>query len=313
MQKNVLIGNGVNIQYGGKDVYSNEAILKRMVENIRDGKYCHLLPDCSIGEQLNFFEKLHDLLVNIGQCNPPEVYLFLLKEVERIKNQYGPDTVLEQIGMEDYFLALEYGIRKEDSDEFVQQARWILKVPMLDAIYNDGKINNIDYGTGFEKYITSFDKVFTLNYDSNLDRYRTDVKHLHGEFSKLAPEFDSQSEYSAANPDLCRAATMVPEFAHVYSNTIMSWYWLEKYGKWTGKESEYGADEFQSLQGQLEIVGMSPSNDNHLFHVINSSGVTSVKYYYYTNEEKLRMQSKISKPLTFEKVENLWRKINQKI
>ena len=85
MQKNVLIGNGVNIQYGGKDVYSNEAILKRMVENIRDGKYCHLLPDCSIGEQLNFFEKLHDLLVNIGQCNPPEVYLFLLKEVERIK------------------------------------------------------------------------------------------------------------------------------------------------------------------------------------------------------------------------------------
>ena len=309
MQKNILIGNGINIQFGGKDVYSNAAILKRMFDNMRDGKYCPLLPDCSIEDQIGLFKELRDLLVDIDHRKPPEEYLFLLMEIERVKKQYGAETDIEHIGMEDYFLALEYGINAEDNDDFIHQAHRELQMPILDAIYNDGKINVIDYGSGFERFICSFDNVFTINYDSNLDRYRDDVNHLHGEFSKLAAEYDSQSEYSVANPDKCKEAMVIPEFAHVYSNTIMSWYWLEKYGGWLGKESEYGADKIKTMQGKLEIVGMSPCNDEHLFLMINQSGITSVDYYYHSEADRIRMQSKIKKPVTYKKVENLWAKI----
>ena len=36
-QKNILIGNGINIKFGGADQYSNQAILRRMFNNIRKG------------------------------------------------------------------------------------------------------------------------------------------------------------------------------------------------------------------------------------------------------------------------------------
>ena len=138
------------------------------------------------------------------------------------------------------------------------------------------------------------------------------MNHLHGEFSKLAAEYDEMSDYSKKNPSKCKASTMVPGFSHVYSNTIMSWYWLEKYGEWLGKESEYGVDMFKAISGKLEIVGMSPCNDEHLFLMIDQSGITSVDYYYYSDDDRIRMQSKIKKPMTFKKVEKLWARLNDR-
>lgn len=46
MQKNLLVGNGINVQYGGYDVYSNEAIIKRVLDNIRRERTKSYLPAC---------------------------------------------------------------------------------------------------------------------------------------------------------------------------------------------------------------------------------------------------------------------------
>jgi len=54
MQRNILIGNGINIQFGGIDQYSNSAILHRMFGNMKEGKYLPILPDCAI-EQLKIW------------------------------------------------------------------------------------------------------------------------------------------------------------------------------------------------------------------------------------------------------------------
>lgn len=309
MQRNILIGNGINIQFGGIDQYSNSAILHRMFGNMKEGKYLPILPDCAIEQQIGLFKTFRDILVDIEHQILSEEYLFLQIEVERVKKQYGISTTIEDIGMEDYFLALEYGFRPDDTEDFIHKAHRELQMPILDAIYNDGKINSIDYGNWFEKYLSSFDNVFTVNYDSNLDRYISGVNHLHGEFSKLAAEYDKYSEYVLKNPEKCRAMTMVPGFSHVYSNTIMSWYWLEKYGEWLGKESDYGADKFKSMTGKLDIVGMSPCNDEHLFIMINQSGITSVDYYYHSDDDRIRMQKKIKKPITYKNVEKLWQRL----
>lgn len=39
MERNLLVGNGINIQFGGLDVYSGYATMNRVVENIKAGKY----------------------------------------------------------------------------------------------------------------------------------------------------------------------------------------------------------------------------------------------------------------------------------
>jgi hypothetical protein len=36
--KTILIGNGINIQYGGKDYYSNE-IVQRAIDNVKSGNF----------------------------------------------------------------------------------------------------------------------------------------------------------------------------------------------------------------------------------------------------------------------------------
>ena len=309
MERNILIGNGINIEFGGKEKYSNRAILQRMFTNMRAGKYCPLLPACSIDQQLGLFQDFRNILVNIDRYTFPEDFLLLDIEKERVRNQYRSDTDLEDIGMEDYFLALEYGRREDDTEDFIHQAHRELQMPILDAIYNDGEINDIAYGEGFEKYLSSFTNVFTINYDSNLDRYRDDVNHLHGEFSRLAAEYDVTSDYSLTNPEKCKASSVVPGFEHVYSNTIMSWYWLEKYGEWLGNESVFGANKFKGMQGKLEIIGMSPCNDEHLFLMINNSHVTAVDYYYHCEDDRIRMQQKIKKKMTFKKVDKLWARL----
>ena len=39
MERNLLMGNGINIQFGGVNAYSSSAIMSRVVENIKVGKY----------------------------------------------------------------------------------------------------------------------------------------------------------------------------------------------------------------------------------------------------------------------------------
>lgn len=308
MTRNVLIGNGINIQFGGKDKYSNYAILDRMFNNMRAGKYEQILPACSKEDQIKLFESLRQVLVNIDNYQPPEEYLFLDIEKERAKRSYSETTRLEDIGMEDFFLALEIaGFKINDKESFRKEAQHEMKMPILDAIYNDGAIEHIDYGDGVKKFLSRYDNVFTINYDSNLDQFLGNVYHLHGQFSQLAPEFDVSSEFSREHPDQCRSNEIVPGFEHVYSNAIMSWYWLDKYGNWIGKESVYGSDKFKNMNGKLDIIGMAPSNDDHLFIMISKSGISSVDYYYHDGRDRSEMQQKLKgKPVTYKSVDKLW-------
>lgn len=85
---------------------------------------------------------------------------------------------------------------------------------------------------------------------------------------------------------------------NTYSNTIMSWYWLDKYGDWIGKEETFGVNLFKQMQGTLDIIGMSPCNDEHLFISLNQSGIKHVNYYCYKNNGVTEIQTKIKKPIT---------------
>ena len=53
MECNLLVGNGINIQFVGVNACSSSAIMSRVVENIKSGKYTALTENSlSVDEQL---------------------------------------------------------------------------------------------------------------------------------------------------------------------------------------------------------------------------------------------------------------------
>ena len=303
MQKNILFGNGINIQYGGIKEYSNKAIMMRLLNNVTLNKYKDVFTGISKDELIMLLNELSNIIKNISKWDKYFDGLFMLMEIERMKKIYDKSTPFEEIGLEDLFIALELQSNAyNDTENFRKTINQELKMLILDAIYNEGAVNRINYNGNFSNLVSCYDNIFTVNYDTNLDRYCNNVKHLHGSFNVLAPEYDSHSEYMRQH----QLNNVVKGYEHMFSNAIMSWYWLEKYGQWLDKKSIYGVDEFEKMEGHLDIVGMSPTNDEQLFILINESKLRNVTYFYKSDMDRINMAHKIKKPLTFTKVDKFW-------
>ncbi len=66
MERNLLVGNGINIQFSGVDAYSGSAIMNRVVENIKAGKYTALTENSlSTDEQLGLLEGMVKIINQI--------------------------------------------------------------------------------------------------------------------------------------------------------------------------------------------------------------------------------------------------------
>ncbi len=135
------------------------------------------------------------------------------------------------------------------------------------------------------------------------------VCHLHGEFGKLASEYNVKSLYYATHKTECDIliSKKVPKMEHIYSDAIMSWSWLEKYGEMIESDTKNKEELFKSISGQLEIVGLVPANDEHLFLLINTNPkIKSVVYYYLKDEDRIELPHHIRIPVTYKKVTKLW-------
>lgn len=324
MEKNLLIGNGINIQFGGTDVYSSYATMNRVVTNIKNNKYT-ILTDNSLSpnEQLGLLDGLTKIINGIksGKFQKQADGLFMLMELERIKRTYPDTSTITSVFLEDYFLAAEINNNKYkeiDGDELSEFYRKIifrlLHQIIVDGIYNDGNINEVykNFYSGMKNYLNSFSHIFTTNYDYNLENIIENsdlICHLHGEFGKLAPEYDIHSLYYTQNQVECDKLIQkrVSGMDHIYGNTIMSWSWLDKYGELIEPDTKSKENLFKSISGQLEIVGLAPANDEHLFLLINQNpNITSVVYYYLNDEDRIELPHHIKKPITFKQVGKLW-------
>lgn len=325
MERNLLIGNGINIQFGGVNNYSSSAIMTRVVENIKAGKYILLTENVlSVDEQLGILDGLVKVIdkIKAGDCRDKADGLFMHMELNRIIRTYPDKSTMTSVFLEDYFLALEIlnnGYREADGEEKSELYRKavfnFLKQIIVDGIYNNGTINDVyqNFYPGVAKYLQRFSHIFTVNYDHNLESVLGSTEkicHLHGEFGKLAPEYRLDSRYYAANKVECDnlIAKKITGIDHIYSDTVMSWFWLDKYGKLIEPDTENKRTLFESIGGQLEIVGLAPANDEHLFIMINQNpNIKSVVYYYLKDEDKIELKNRIiGKPITFKKVTKLW-------
>ncbi len=94
----LVLGNGIDIQYGGLDLIGNEAILKRVYENINSDKYKILGWDKEI--LLNCFNGAYRTICDFLEGNSviDPSYLFLHMDLERLKKviqAYRRDILLD--------------------------------------------------------------------------------------------------------------------------------------------------------------------------------------------------------------------------
>lgn len=192
--KNLLLGNGTNIQFGG-NAYSSNYIMKRIKYRAKLDSYNRLfgnkLTGSEIGNLLENFvgeaNKIRD-----GEYDTFAIDIDTLDVLKDFKNRY--DFLIEKpydIMLEDWFFVVHmFFLKNIDLEEKRKSAIQGFEYLILDAIFNSGKIQEIYKGMKENKkvrrFFQSFDNIYTLNYDNNVENLtHKEVYHLHGDFSVL--------------------------------------------------------------------------------------------------------------------------------
>lgn len=193
--KSLLVGNGINIQFGNK-AYTSEYIMKRIKYKAKLGCYDKLfggkIDGKEIAEILNAFVQIaNDILDNRYDEYVTEDELNIV--LADFKSRYNKISASHEIMLEDWMFVLHmFFLKESDIADKLQAAEQGFKSLILDGIYNDGKIQELykniprEAEKKIKRYFLDFDNIFTLNYDNNLEKLiKKNVYHLHGDFSVL--------------------------------------------------------------------------------------------------------------------------------
>lgn len=373
--KNLLVGNGVNIQFD-RNNYTSREIVYRILKNFdREDWPSHVigfpayLLKCYLGVLY--------LIVYDAIDGKYDRFAFgsLAKSLDSFKAQYRnmQETLkMTDIGFEDYYLLHELFCHDHN---WGNEKRYHIKKAMtmmyLYAIFNDGKLNELYkmYPRKFVAYLKNYDSIFTTNYDNNVDSVvDIQVYHIHGQFDKLAAEYDENS-FQVQLSDSVKKSIVDSKYYYLYSNAIsthcgnykefqVNMYHLANDGlkklvagyrknatikrdvdNWIydkneivammGKavrrmvsnqdlsfEDHYHFEKLAKISGELEILGLSPWNDFHIFETINSLCLSVCVYYYFSESECEKVKVLLhrlnnSGALRFENVENFWRRMDE--
>lgn len=147
--------------------------------------------------------------------------------LEEFKNRYAPSLHtlrMTDIGFEDYYLIHDLACHKQkiyNPDQYT--VREAMRMAYLFSIYNDGKLNELfrKYSQSFIEYLQGFDKIFTVNYDSNVESATgKQIIHLHGQFDKVSDVYDPKSMRNHLPDAPINEIHIDPNYAFLYSNPI---------------------------------------------------------------------------------------------
>lgn len=305
--KSLIVGNGIDIQFDGIDLRGNKAILDRVIKNVEADKYKEIgLDKDSVDEVLKVcVDTVNKIIDNKASVPAGEDYLFLQMELSRIRSSYKKNVAFNEIGLEDLFISTELLYLNSKNDEergyCISAKKDFLQTLILDAIYDEGMVNKIykKYPSSFVEYLKTYDAIFTLNYDTNIEQAVGDtipVYHIHG-------SFEMETNRTKMYPS---------KFSHMFCNGIMTWYWLEKYGD-ESIDSRYGIDILEKIDGNVDILGISPCNDEQLYLRLScNKALSSCRYYYLNRSDAIELRRHIGgelrRHITDVDVTNFWRR-----
>lgn len=241
--KNLLIGNGVNIQHGGYD-FGNAAIILITLKCFKDANFpTHILTNdpieakCYIGYL--FLEIKRVLAGKYDHYTNCTTEREALKE---FKNKYKDRTSLKitDIGFEDYYLIHDLlchriGIDNPERYTVREAVKWCF----LNAIYDGGKVNTAhnNYSAEFIEWLDSFDQIFTTNYDNNIESATGKaVFHLHGDFFTRSAVYFPDSFRNQLSDHPYESCNIDENYSHLYSTALTTY--SGDYKQYVMQESE---------------------------------------------------------------------------
>ena len=344
--RNLLVGNGVNIQFD-KISYSTKEIVLRILKNCdREDFPSHII----VNEPYlikNYIGRLflEARMVLQGYYDEFTNCSAEVSSLAAFKEQYAKrlsTLKMTDIGFEDYYLIHDLVCHKLNIKNPEQyHCREGMRTAYLWSIYNDGKLDNLyhQYSEKFIDYLKGFDSVFTTNYDSNIDcAIGKEIYHIHGWFKQRAAVYDYESFRNQLPDAPIKDVSVDENYYYLYSNALTTHcgaykeFQLQQYGlandavsklakayvcnsivkhdvdlwlscdnKITSNmgyavklkvenpeikfEDNYHFDKLVSITGDLEILGLSPWNDFHIFEAIDKSELQKCIYYYFSEEQ----------------------------
>lgn len=247
----ILIGNGFNINFGGK-AYTNNYIIKRIIFNARANKYDSLFNGEISGDGIaSIFKELatwtNDISGGKYDAIIPDDEKPILEDFKRRYN--WKLSHYYEVGLEDWLFILHvYFLQNPDLADNWPSAKQGFGRMMLDAIWNDGDIQKLyeTMGKPVKRWLLEFNNIFTLNYDNNIESLiKHPVFHLHGDFCTPA---NSENPQTLMGYIRCKRgeSVIVPQFEHCFCNALFDYAGEHKYD--LAHAFEKGAEGLQSLE-----------------------------------------------------------------
>jgi hypothetical protein len=266
----ILLGNGFNINFGGA-AYTNQFIIKRIIFNARSNKYNPLFNDEISGEEIaNIFSELATWTNDISAGKYDNIITGEdIPVLENFKKRYNWQLHhYYEVGLEDWFFILRvYFLKNDDLSDNWSSAKQGFEQMMLDAIYNEGQIQNLylKMGKPVKRYFNQFDNIFTLNYDNNIDRLTgRNVFHLHGDYKTPA-----NSENPNTLQGYIRAYkgqnVIIKGFEHCYCDALFGYNGNHKYAIATAFEN--GEKGLRELENNISETGNLPQNIKEIIRI----------------------------------------------
>lgn len=365
--KNLLVGNGFLIQFGGK-AYTNKEIVLRTLKNYeRDDFPGDVIINTPIEAKSYFGFMFNEILAALR--NEYDIYCNCSSEREALaifKEKYGKYKSLQisDIGFEDYYLIHDlicHKIKIVNPEQFY--IRESLKFAFLHAIFNYGKIENVHsyFPNAVVERLKIYDSIFTTNYDNNIEQATSkDVYHIHGSFYEKDDIYNAKSFRNQMSDCPIKDYYIDEKYFYLYSTAISSHCgdykrmhinqgclgnraveklvtayetndavrkdvnsWKNNSNKLVANLYEavqikrnnpdisfsepYHIEEFEKMSGHLDIIGLSPYNDFHIFEMINNSELDSITFYYFDEYECSIISQRLpNKNIIYNSVISLW-------
>lgn len=251
VNKSILIGNGININFGG-NAYTNDYIIKRIVFNARANKYNPLFNDEISGDEIaSILFELANWANDISSGKYDEIIPDEEKYIlEDFKKRYNWKlTHYYEVGLEDWLFILHvYFLKNNDIADNWIPAKQGFERMMLDAIYNDGDIQKLHkvMGKNVKRWLLEFSSIFTLNYDNNVeDLIKRPVFHLHGDFRTPANSENPQTLMGYIRKDT-EESVIISGFEHCFCDALFDYAGEHKYD--VACAFEKGAEGLKALE-----------------------------------------------------------------
>lgn len=260
--KNIILGNGINIQFAGVD-YTNKQIINRALLKLKLKKYNK---DVYTDEIRVWIKMLYESVPSFlkGDYDKFAVLDDEKVELSNFKNRYKAKTLINEIGFEDFFLLNELHCRKNkitNPERFYFQE--FLRRLFLDSIFNGGKVNQIHKNLPqyFVDFLKGFECIFTTNYDRNFEiATNREILYLHGAFHVLAPEYDPNSFRNQLSDRPAQRNPVIKGYEHVFSTALTgSSGAFKQYASDSQEQANSGIDKFAI--GYLEKSELRPQID----------------------------------------------------